>query len=173
MKSRRYDLVVAFYPHARGFSYVVFEGSLSPVDWGMSDVPAKEKIRRCLQRLSLLLDQYQPDALLIREVSNARRMRSITGLLAAIREEARVRGLFTAAISRKQIRETFSYLGSPTRHEIARAIAKLIPTLAPYVPQARKIWNGEDRRMGLFDAAAMVLTFLRRGADQTRIIVVD
>ncbi len=69
MTGRQYDLVVAFYPHARGFAYVVFDGPLSPVDWGMSDLPAKVKARRCLRRLSLLLDQYQPDALLIRGVS--------------------------------------------------------------------------------------------------------
>jgi hypothetical protein len=160
MKGRQYDLIVAFYPHARGFSYIVFEGPLSPVDWGMSDLPAKEKARRCLRRLSLLLDQYQPDALLIREVSKARRMRSIAGLLKAIKQEASVRGVYTAGVSRKQIRETFAYLGSPTRRAIVEAIAKRIPTLASYVPPIRKIWNGEDRRMGLFDAAALALTFL-------------
>src|ERR1700683_1329465 len=127
MKSRQYDVIVAFYPHARGFASVVFEGPLSPVDWGMSDVPAKVKARRCLRRLSLLLDQYQPDALLIREVSNARKMRSIAALLVAIKEEARVRKVFTAAVSRKQIREAFAFLGSPTRRAIVEAIAKDIP----------------------------------------------
>jgi hypothetical protein len=161
MKCRQYGLIVAFYPHARGFAYVVFERPLSPVDWGMSDVPAKQKARRCLRRLSLLLDQYQPDALLIREVSNTHRMRSIAGLLAAIKDEASVRGLFTAAISRKQIRETFAYLGSPTRRAIAEAITKDIPIFASYAPPIRKIWNGEDRRMGLFDAVSLLLTYER------------
>ena len=163
MKGRQYELIVAFYPHARGFAYVVFEGPLSPVDWGMSDVPARQKAQRCLRRLSLLLDQYQPDALLIREVSNARRMRSIAALLAAIKEEARVRGLFTAAISRKQIREAFAYLGSPTRRAIVEAITKRIPMFAAYAPPIRKIWNGEDRRMGLFDAAALAAVFFDAG----------
>jgi hypothetical protein len=86
-------------------------------------------------------------------------MRSIAALLAAIKEEARVRRLFTVAVSRKKIRETFAYLGSPTRHAIVEAIAKHIPVFTSYVPPIRKIWNGEDRRMSLFDAAALALTF--------------
>ena len=161
MTGRQYELVVAFYPHARGFAYVVFDGPLSPVDWGMSDLPAKVKARRCLRRLSLLLDQYQPDALLIRGVSSAHRKRPMAALLAAVEEEARDRGLFTAVVSRKQIREAFAYLGSPTRRAIVEAIAKHIPMFASYAPPIRKIWNGEDRRMGLFDAVALALAFFK------------
>jgi hypothetical protein len=168
MTSRQHDLVIAFYPHARGFAYVVFEGPLLPIDWGMSDVPAREKARRCLRRLSLLLDQYRPDALLIREVTNGHRKRSIGALLAAIKEEARSRRLFTVAVSRKQIQEAFAYLGSPTRRAIVEAIAKHAPTFASYVPPIRKIWNGEDRRMGLFDAIALALAFYKNErADET------
>jgi hypothetical protein len=161
MKNRQHDLIVAFYPHARGFAYVVFEGPLSPIDWGMSDVPAKVKTRRCLRRLSLLLDQYQPDALLIRGVSNARTKRSIAGLLAAIEQEARRRGIFIATVSRTHIRESFAYLGSSTRYAIMKTIAKHIPMFASYAPPIRKIWNGEDRRMGLFDAIALALAFFK------------
>src|ERR1700728_4555172 len=168
MTGRQNDLVVAVYPNARGFAYVVFEGPLSPIDWGMSDLPAKWKTRRCLHRLSLLLDRYQPDALLLRGVSNAHRKGSIAALLAAIKEKARVRGLFTATVSRKQIREAFAYLGSPTRRAIVEAIAKHVPTFASYVPPIRKIWNGEDRRMGLFDAIAVALAFYKNErADET------
>jgi hypothetical protein len=136
-------------------------GPLSPIDWGMSDLPAKWKTRRCLHRLSLLLDRYQPDALLIRGITNAHRKGSIAALLAAIAKEARGRGLFTATVSRKQIREAFAYLGSPSRYAIAEAIGKYIPMLASYVPPPRKIWNGEDRRMGLFDAVALVLSYYK------------
>ncbi len=127
MTSRQYDLVVAFYPHARGFAYVVFEGPLSPVDWGMSDVPVRVKARRCLRRLSLLLDRYRPDVLLIREVSERCTKGRIAKLLAAIEDEARGRGIFTVAVSRKQIRETFAHLRSPSRYAIAEAIGNHIP----------------------------------------------
>ena len=115
-----------------------------PVDWGMSDVPARVKARRCLRRLSLLLDRYRPDALLIREVSERRTEGDGSRqLLAAIEEEARGRGLFTVAVSRKQIRETFAHLGSPSRYAIAEAIAKHIPMFAFIRPA-----NQEDLERG-------------------------
>jgi hypothetical protein len=35
---------------------------------------------------------------------------------------------------------------------------------APYAPPIRKIWNGEDRRMGLFDAIALALAFYKNAS---------
>jgi hypothetical protein len=157
MKAERDDLVLAFYPHARGFSYVVFEGPLSLIDWGMSDIPAKRKTSRCLRRLSVLLDEYRPDAVVIRQLGKGR----LATLSEALTELVESRRIVIAAVSRDRIREAFAYLGSPTRYAIVRAIAMRIGVLARYVPPVRKIWNGEDRRMGLFDAAAMALTFFQ------------
>jgi hypothetical protein len=159
MKPRRYDLIMAFYPHARGLAYVIFEGPLSPVDWGMSDIAGAQKARRCLQRLALLLTQYRPDALVLRGVSHSAGTKQGAKLLGAMETLAEREGIYTAAVSRKQIQAAFASLGSPTRYAIVEAIAKHIRVLAPFVPPPRKIWNGEDRRMGLFDAAAMALTF--------------
>ena len=156
MSTRRHALILAFYPHARGYSYVVFEGPLSLVDWGMSDIPAKRKTLTCLRRLSFLLDQYRPDAVVIRQISQGR----LATLSEAITKLVKSRRIVIAEVSRGRIREVFAHLGSPTRYAIVQAITKRIPVLAPYVPPVRKIWNGEDRRMGLFDAAALVLTFL-------------
>jgi hypothetical protein len=43
---RRYDLVLAIYPQTRGFAFVLFEGWLSPVDWGIHESPwiAQERV---------------------------------------------------------------------------------------------------------------------------------
>lgn len=167
MKVRPHDLILAFYPHARGFSYIIFEGALAPVDWGMSDVPFVAKAATCLRRLSKLLDQYRPDALLIRDMPRGNGKNTSAALLDAMKELANRRGVTVALVSRKHIREAFAYLGSPSRYAIVEAIAKHIPMLAAYVPPKRKIWNGEDRRMGLFDAAALALTFYRdKNAEQ-------
>lgn len=159
MKVKERAVILAFYPHARGFAYVVFEGPLCPVDWGMSDIPLRVRTQKCLRRLSALLDQYEPDVLLIREASHGRAGKRIGELLSSIEGLGESRGSFTAKISRKQIQRAFEHLGTPTRHAIVEAISKSIPMLAPYAPPVRKIWNGEDRRMGLFDAAALAMTF--------------
>jgi hypothetical protein len=78
------------------------------------------------------------------------------GTLAAV---SRHTGIRVEQISRTQIKGAFAIVGMPTRYAIATAIARHIPIFAPFLPPPRKIWNGEDRRMGLFDAAALALTF--------------
>ena len=158
MKAQRYDLVLAIYPNARGFAYVVLEGSQSPVDWGISDLPRRHRGRRCLRRVQRLLEEYRPDALVLRHAEQGWRVELAEGIM----ELAEARGVPTILLSRRQITEAFGYLGSPTRYSIVEAIARHIPMLGSYVPGRRKIWNGEDRKMGLFDAVALALTFLRR-----------
>jgi hypothetical protein len=68
-------------------------------------------------------------------------------------------GIPAVPVSRKEVRQAFSSLGRPTRHAIVGEIVRRLPMFASFQPDRRKIWNGEDRRMGLFDAAALVITF--------------
>lgn len=159
MKAEHNELVMAFYPNARGFAFVIFEGPVSLVDWGISDVARKDRrSNTCLRQLSTLLDHYCPDVLVLRE----REKRNIQALTRAVEALAAERGVQTCSLSRNDIRSAFVSLESPTRYAIAKAITNEIPMLRPFLPPTRKIWNGEDRRMGLFDAAALVLSFLRR-----------
>jgi hypothetical protein len=160
MSGQRNDLVLALYPNARGFAYVIFEGSSCPVDWGVSDVLHKKgRISACVRRLSELIDWYQPDCLVLRDVTDDKT--SSAKILASTAEDiAGRKGLATYRMSRKDVRRAFGHLRSPTRSAIAETITKHIPMFAPLLPPARKIWNGEDRRMGLFDAAALALTLL-------------
>jgi hypothetical protein len=89
-----------------------------------------------------------------------------SNLNAALLELAEQQGLPVCAFSRDSVRAAFAYLGSPTKHAIAEVIAKHIPAFEPYLPPERKRWMEEDARMGIFDAAALALTFFEsaRGA---------
>jgi hypothetical protein len=77
---------------------------------------------------------------------------------------ARDKGVPVHILSRRDIRQALAQFGSTSRYAIAGAIAKGIPAFAPLLPTPRKIWNGEDRKMGLFDAAGLALTFFERKA---------
>jgi hypothetical protein len=160
------ELVLAFYPNARGFAYVILEGSCSPVDWGMSDLPRIGKTQRCLRRLCLLLDRYKPDTLVLRRMSPGTHIGQSATIVQGMIDAAKKRNIPTTWISRKQIQEAFGQLSSPTRQVIAERLARDIPMFAPLLPPARKIWNGEDRRMGLFDAIALAITFLQTKGQQ-------
>jgi hypothetical protein len=158
---RRYNLVLAVYPNARGFAFALFEAPLAPVDWGVVEVRGENKNRECIQRISSMFGEYQPEALVLQDMSGreARRARRIRDLNEAIATLAETQGISIFAYSRAQVLKCFEDLGSPTRHRIAEVIAKHVPAFERYLPPVRKIWKSEDSRMGLFDAAALILTF--------------
>jgi len=135
---------------------------MAPVDWGVSDVRGKRKAGACLVLLSRLFDRYHPDILLLRDTLHKSRCSEFRGLLEQAERLAAGRGVVSLRVSRDQVKAAFADLAKPTRQATAEAIAQRIPMFAPLLPPARKIWNGEDRRMGLFDAAALALAFFHR-----------
>ena len=163
------DLVMAIFPNARGFAYSVFEGSV-PIDWGTSDVRGAARNNLSLRRILKLLENYNPDVLLLRDHSDISLDRSgrVRSLAKAVADLAATRDLRVIHISRQQVRKAFNYLEHPTRYRIVRAISERIPFLDSLAPPPRKIWNSEDRRMGLFDATALVLTFLDQESSRFR-----
>lgn len=162
MKAERDDLILAFYPNARGFAYVIFEGPRSPVDWGIADVPRRKgRVDTYVRRLSTLIDRYRPEVLVLREARGIGLTPDMQASYQAARALGRSRGLRTCAQSRSKIRQAFAHLKLPTRYAIAEGIVRDIPMFTPLMPPPRKIWNGEDRRMGLFDAASLALSYMK------------
>jgi hypothetical protein len=47
----------------------LFEGPLSPFDWGVKEVRGRMKHRRCLSNIEALLGRYQPDILVLQDTS--------------------------------------------------------------------------------------------------------
>lgn len=71
------------------------------------------------------------------------------------------------AYSRDQVRAAFARHECPNKHRLAELILECIPAFERYVPPPRKPWMSEDRRMGLFDAAALALVFFRANENQS------
>jgi hypothetical protein len=166
MMLNRYDLVLAIYLTKRGLAFVVFQGSLSPLDWGSTRRYGPEKNDHCLKIAGALFSRYQPEVLVLQDTSwtGTRRTARITNLNAAIFELADQHGLSVCSFSRDRVWAGFSYLGSPTKYAIAEAIAKHIPAFEHHLPRRRKHYMDEDARMGIFDAAALALTFFESAA---------
>ena len=158
---RRHDLVFAIYPQSRGFAFVLFEGWLAPVDWGVYEARGADKNARSLIRINSLLELHTPDVLVLQDMSKhgTRRARRIRELNRRAAELADQRGVPVKTYSRAQVIEYFAEFGAVTKHKIAEAIAKHIPALDYYVPPARKPWMTENARMGIFDAAALAWMF--------------
>jgi Holliday junction resolvasome RuvABC endonuclease subunit len=160
---RRHALVLVIYFNTRGFAFVLFEGHLSPFDWGLCETRGPRKHQRCLARVEKIFDLYQPDSLVLRESSaQDTRTSRITNLNAAVSEIARDRRIPIHAYSRDQLRDAFEYAGAANKQGVAELIAEHIPAFERYVPPPRKPWMSEDPRMGLFDAAALGLVFYEK-----------
>jgi hypothetical protein len=153
--------VLAFYPTTHGFAFVLFEGPQSPFDWGVREFRGTRKNARTLKALKKLLDRYRPEALVIENTSRvrSRRVARIKRLHRMIRHLAEVEQIETHRYTRSDVRACFASVGAIRKHEIAQAIATIIPAFAHRLPRKRKIWMSEDPRQSLFDAAALGLTF--------------
>jgi hypothetical protein len=172
---RRYELVLSVYPNTRGFAFVLFEGPLSPFDWGVKEMRGRGKHSRCLAKIIAILDRYQPEIMVLQDTSSngTRRARGVTNLNAAISELADDRGILVYPYSREDVRGAFGYLGAVNKQIIAEVIAKHIPAFGRYVPPPRKPWMSEDARMGLFDAAALGLVFFQSVNRHERVTPLD
>ena len=156
-------LVLAICPITRGFGFALLEGPLSPVDWGVHEVERTNKNARCLGKIGEYIERYQPDVVVLEDwtTGSPRRSARIRRLAHAIEQLARTNNVDVYCYSRPDIRRAMSALGAVTRYEIAQAIAAHIPAFAASLPRPRKIWESEDPRMGMFNAAALALTYFQ------------
>jgi hypothetical protein len=169
MRDARSNFVMSLFPFARGIAYVVFEGPNSPVDWGICDPHGDRKKHHAIRIIAALVDRYSPDVLILRDRAGIRPGQNWrhAKLVETLKEIADREGISITRFSRDQVRQSFSSLESPTRYAIVQAIAKQVPIFETYVPPVRKIWKAEDRRMGMFDAAALALTFYKQAESAT------
>jgi hypothetical protein len=170
--SIRHRLVLAIYLCSRGFAFVLFEGSLSPYDWGVQEVRGPQKHAHCLHHIEKIFVTYEPDVLVTQDMTSGgtRRADRIQRLNLSIGEAAETRGIPTYAYSHRHVRQCFASQPLMTKQAIAEAIAKHIPAFEPYLPPPRKLWFGEHSRMPIFDAAALALThFQTHGQEMPRL----
>ncbi len=169
----RHRLVLAVYLSTQGFAFVLFEGPLAPFDWGVHGPPPQGVDRNlwCLRRIAQIMRETTPEVLVLQEMSHSaiRRTSRIRRLNETLGEMGDRLGIPVFAYSREQVRAFFMQRGIVTKDAIAEAIAKHIPALARYQPPRRKPWMSEDRRMALFDAAALAFTFYHADLNGTSV----
>jgi hypothetical protein len=156
--------MLAMYVNSRGFAFVLFEGTLSPYDWGIFELRGAKRDAICLHKMRQLLDRYDVDALVIQNTDpdGTRRALRLTALNAAVEAAARQHGLPVFKYSRDDVYRTFASAGFSNKQMLAELIVKHIPAFERYSPPPRKPWMSEDARMGLFDAAALALVFFKK-----------
>jgi hypothetical protein len=162
------NLVLAVYPNTRGFGFVLFEGVFSPVDWGIVRARGTDKNHSCLTRFERMVSWQRPDVLILEDmtVEGCRRYARIRDLNQAIAEAAAREKILSIQYTVARVRDYFAQLSAFTRYARAEFIADHITVFRPLLPPPRKIWNSEDARMSIFDAAALALTFFNRAVER-------
>lgn len=158
MKKEKFTTVLAIDPTVRGFGYIVFDGVKNPADWGKAELRI-QKNRRSLARIKKLIDFYNPDVIVIEEPINSLRKKRVEGLIAQIEKLAVNQEIKVRKYSRAEVQDVFTQFGASTKHEIATTIADWFSELALKLPEKRALGYAEDERYGIFDAAALGLTY--------------
>src|SRR5262249_9514985 len=154
--------VLAVDPSTRGFGFAILEGPDRLIDWGVKETKVDKK-RRSLRFIAELIHRYQPNVLVVEDYTGkgSRRCRRVRKLIKEISRLAVQRKIKVRNFSRLKVKQAFSESGTPNKCEIAIAIAKHFPELAPRLPRFRKPWMSEDYRMSIFDAVGFALTVFR------------
>src|SRR4051794_6126842 len=119
--SRRANLILAIHLQTRGFAYVLFDQSRTPIDWGVYDARGADKNTRSLIRIHSLLEFHTPDVLVLQDMSESgtRRVRRIRELNRRAAELADQRGVRLKTYSRAQVIEYFAEQDAITKQRIA------------------------------------------------------
>ena len=92
--------------------------------------------------------------LLIEERRDANGGAAVRKLIDKIADVAADRGIAVVRYPRAEVLAVFGRRGAHCKDDIAAAVAKLVPELAPRLPPRRRIWESEHHSMAIFEAAA-------------------
>jgi hypothetical protein len=157
MTQKTFKRVLGINPISRGVGFAVLEGPHELVDWGIR-ATIRANSEKAVRAIETLVDRYEPNLLAVEnwESEGARRRPRIEALLDWIVVNERKR-LPVRLISHREIRAIGPLPRSETKHGRATLLAERFPELAPFLPRPRKIWDSEDSRMSIFDAAAFAI----------------
>jgi ribosomal protein L17 len=162
-------VTMAIAPTSHGFGYVVFDNPDLLIDWGVKDV-RKNKLPDSLLKVRVLMHMLQPEVLVVEDAhhSSSRRSKRVRELVDKIADLAKDKGIVVARCSRQDVLTIFGRVGAQSKDDIAGAVAKVLPELAPRLPRRRRIWESEHYSMAIFEAAALGLTHFACSEERAR-----
>src|SRR5437899_2440758 len=157
--------VLALDVHPSRFGYVIFEGPDRMLDWGVRSFRDGVNAVRIppAQKVAALLDDFAPSGVVLeKQVSHTRK---VSKMMETIRREAAKRRVSVRWVTRRMVKQTFAG-HDRNKDEIASVLGERLRELAPKVPPRRRIWQSEDYRMSVFDAAALGVAYFARYANR-------
>ena len=162
--------ILAIALRSQRLGFVVTEGSIELVHWGMIYYEGNEEasIAAAMKRAQTLFARFAPSRVAI-ERSQAARVPSRENLqffYRRVRRETSRRSIPVSMFTRIKVRSAFADFGVRSKDEIAALLARMFPELQPKLPPKRKLWKREHFSMPLFDAVALAVACWRRDCFQ-------
>ena len=129
--NRRSLKIIGINPGTRYLGIAVLDGS-ELLDWRIKALEGKwseEKIKKAIEILSELFDQYEPNALVIKKLHPSRRTENLLRLSDKIKNFARLRKLKVFQYSIKEIEKSFIESEKLNKRNLIEAMVKLYPML--------------------------------------------
>jgi len=145
---------------SRGFGYAVLEGELSLIESGHSCMSGPKKNALTLAKVKKLMAMYQPGFMVLHSSGDSQRPRTkrLRTLYREIVGLAARENLAVEFVSDSELRCLLVDKQKGTKHERAEMLAQRFPNeLGLCVPAKRRLWQGNDARMDLFDAVALAV----------------
>jgi hypothetical protein len=154
------NIVIGFYPNAKGFGYAIFRNATNPILCGMVTVSPMSN-KESLVKMEKLIQHFNPSTIVIQKIGNkysykSKRVSLLLNKLSFIYTQQKTQ---VSSYSRIEIKEVFSNFNAQTKFEIAHVIARWLPQYKNKLPHYRKAWMAESYNQGMFDAMSLVLTF--------------
>jgi hypothetical protein len=161
MKGQNPRRVLALHVTTRGFAFTMFEGPGQLIDFGIKHVRRGDKNKESIAVIERLIIRYDPHAIVIEDVTEAgsKRLSRVRNLYRDIEKLADRANLECYAYPWQIVFSVFADGKPKTRHDLAKMVAVILPSIARRLPPKRKIWLPLDPRQALFDAAALGITF--------------
>lgn len=144
-----------------GFGFIVLEND-ALIDWGVKDLRAG-KHATSLAVFRALVEQYRPAVVVMREYQRdiTHRGERAKDLLERMHRAARRKRVTVHQVSRQVIQACFAEWDANNKHQVANEIVRRFPELEDRLPRKRRLWESEEYRMAIFDAAALALTYFQ------------
>ncbi len=153
--------ILALNVHPQSFGFVVFEGPTRLLDWGAKSARGNNRaIGLPLgPKVAKLIVEYAPTIIVFRRPNTKESRGSVDKITRHIRiHKVRIKMLSPEAVKR-------IFPGhNDNKDQIASAIAEQFPELFSILPPKRRLWQSEDYRMTIFDAAAVGIAYFAHRA---------
>lgn len=159
MYKTKSKLVVALYPNKIGFGYCVMENPRKLIDYGSIKItPINNK--KVMFRIKKLVDFMLPSFIILQNPNGKhnRTGKRTQRLIGTTKQYAKENNLKLVQYSRDDIRNVFEQFGKKSKYEISHFLVTEFKELKVRAPKIRKVWEGEEHRMAVFDALSLAIT---------------